>query len=66
MILKKSNEIKELAARAVGEITLREAILELKTWCESAEFELTDYTNNNRTTPLIREWKDLMTKVSDN
>ena len=50
----------------MGEITLREAILELKTWCDSAEFELTDYTNNNRTTPLIKEWKDLMTKVSDN
>jgi dynein heavy chain 2 len=38
----------------------------LKTWCDTSEFELTEYTNNNRTTPLIREWKDLMTKVSDN
>ncbi len=47
-------------------MNLREAILELKTWCDTAEFELTDYVSNNRTTPLIKEWKDLMTKVSDN
>jgi dynein heavy chain 2 len=45
---------------------LREAIFELKTWCDTAEFELTEYNNNNRATPLIKEWKELMTKVSDN
>ena len=66
IILKQANQIKELQARAQGEVTLREAILELKTWCDTCEFELTEYTNNKRVTPLIKEWKDLMTKVSDN
>lgn len=47
-------------------MTLREAVQELKIWCETAEFELSEFTNNNRSTPLIKEWKDLMTKVSDN
>ncbi|CAD8135851.1 unnamed protein product [Paramecium octaurelia] len=66
LILDKQNDIRELQARAQGEITLREAIFELKTWCDTSEFDLTDYTNNNRVTPLIKEWKELMTKVSDN
>ena len=37
--------------------------MELKTWCDTAEFELTEYSSNNRSTPLIREWKELVTKV---
>ena len=65
-LLKKANDIKELALRAQGEVSLREAIQELKAWCENTEFEMTEYTTNGRMTPLIREWKDLMTKVSDN
>ena len=65
-ILQKANEIKDLALRAQGEISLREAIQELKVWCETTEFEMTEYQANNRMTPLIKEWKDLMTKVSDN
>ena len=41
-ILQKSNDIKELCARAQGEISLREAIQELKVWCDTAEFDLTE------------------------
>lgn len=62
----KQAEIKELAARAQGEISLREAIQELKVWCETTDFQLTEYKANDRSTPLIKEWKDMMTKVSDN
>lgn len=65
-MVQRMNDLKELSARAVGEVTLREAVQELKTWCETAEFDLTEYTSNGRTTPLIKEWKDMMTKVSDN
>ena len=65
-IIKKTNDIKDLALRAQGEVSLREAIQELKVWCETTEFEMTEYQANNRMTPLIKEWKDLMTKVSDN
>ena len=66
ILLEKINDMKELAARAQGEVSLREAVQELRVWCETTEFELTDYTANGRTTPLIKEWRDLMTKVSDN
>ena len=66
MMLKKSKDIKELSDKAQGEVTIREAIRELKSWCENAEFTLTDYENLNRKTPLIKEWKEVMTQVSDN
>lgn len=65
-ILKNQNKIKELQARAQGEIVLRMSIVELTTWIESYEFEFSEYTSNSRTTPLIKEWKDMLTKVSDN
>ena len=49
----------------MGEVTIREAINELRVWCESTEFTLSDYASNGRTTPLIKEWKEIMTAVSD-
>lgn len=65
VMLKKAKDIKELADKAQGEVTIREAINELRTWCESTEFELTDYESNGRQTPLIKEWKEVITQVSD-
>lgn len=61
IMLKKAKDIKELADKAQGEVTIREAINELRTWCESTEFELTDYESNGRQTPLIKEWKEVIT-----
>jgi dynein heavy chain 2, cytosolic len=65
-MIKKQDALKELQARVVGEVTLREAIQELKIWTEEARFELTSLVSNGKETPLIKEWKELMTKVSDN
>lgn len=62
----KANDIRELIARAQGETTIRDAIQELTVWCSTADFDLADYENNGRKTPLIREWKELTSKVSDN
>jgi len=64
-LIEKANDIKELCARAQGEVSIREAIHELRVWCETVEFNLLEYTQNNRTTPLIKEWKEIMTQVSD-
>ena len=66
VMLKRSKEIKELSDKAQGEVTIREAIKELRDWCDGAEFTLTDYDSNGRRTPLIKEWKEIMTQVSDN
>lgn len=63
----KTVEIKDLGARAQGEVSLREAIQELRAWCDQTEFVLTDYVGGKgRTVPLIKEWKDIMNQVSDN
>ena len=32
---------------------------------ENTEFVLSDYESNGRTTPLIKEWKEVITAVSD-
>lgn len=64
-MLKKTKEIKELADKAQGEVTIREAINELRNWCDTTEFVLTEYESNNRTTPLVKEWKEIITQVSD-
>ena len=47
-------------------MTIREAINELRQWCDNTEFVLTMHNSNNRETPLIKEWKEVMTQVSDN
>ena len=65
VMLKKTKEIKELADKAQGEVTIREAINELRTWCENTEFILSDYDSNGRVTPLVKEWKEIITQVSD-
>ena len=59
-------KITELAARAQGEVTIREAVQELKLWAETCEFELLEHkTFSGINTVLIKGWKDLFTHVSD-
>jgi dynein heavy chain 2 len=42
-MIEKAKDIRELADTAQGEVTIREAINELKIWCESTEFVLTEH-----------------------
>ena len=65
LLAEKAGDIKELCARAQGEVSIREAIHELRVWCETVEFSLFEYTQGGRTTPLVKEWKEIMTQVSD-
>lgn len=65
VMIKKGKEIRELSDKAQGEVTIREAINELRVWCENTEFVLTEHNSNGRQTPLIKEWKEVMTQVSD-
>ena len=34
-------------------------------WSQETAFALTEHTENGRQTPLIKDWKDLTTQVSD-
>jgi dynein heavy chain 2 len=65
-LLKKGDLVKELHARAQGEVTIREALQELRTWAMETEFTLVPREDNGRVTSLIRDWKELMTQVGDN
>lgn len=65
-VLLSEKEIRDLVARAQGELTLREALEELVKWCAEREFELGVHSSESKPLPLVREWKDLSTQVSDN
>lgn len=57
---------KDMTARAQGEVTIREAIMELKAWAETASVELFDHEEEGRVTPLIKNWRDVLTELGDN
>ena len=61
-----AEQVKELQARAQGEVTIREAIQELRIWCDETKFSLYEHVQNERSTPLIKDWKELLTQLSDN
>lgn len=38
-------------------MTIRKAMQELKVWASDTSFTLIDHVENNRSTPLIKEWR---------
>jgi len=46
-MVKESSALDELAARAQGEISIREAVQELRVWSEQTDFQLTEYKVRN-------------------
>eukprot|EP00753_Platysulcus_tardus_P014516 PLAT4386.4.p1 GENE.PLAT4386.4~~PLAT4386.4.p1 ORF type:complete len:4448 (-),score=2754.09 PLAT4386.4:79-13422(-) len=62
--------LKDLTSRAQGEVTIREAMQDLKAWTNTAEFTLMEHTmeigGRTMKTPLIREWRETMTALGDN
>lgn len=66
LILERLTVIQDLISRAQGEATLREALQQLAIWWETVEFEFTIYEGKKNKCPLIREWKEMTSKVSDN
>jgi dynein heavy chain 2 len=59
-------EIKELNSRAQGEDQIRVALHELRVWETTTEFTIAEYTDNpKKRVPLIKEWKEVMTKLGD-
>jgi dynein heavy chain 2 len=57
--------VKNLQARAMGEVQIREALLELRGWERSAEIKLLTQEESGRRVPLIKEWKDLFLEMGD-
>eukprot|EP00931_Biecheleriopsis_adriatica_P043590 TRINITY_DN24917_c0_g1_i1.p1 TRINITY_DN24917_c0_g1~~TRINITY_DN24917_c0_g1_i1.p1 ORF type:complete len:4311 (+),score=994.91 TRINITY_DN24917_c0_g1_i1:69-13001(+) len=65
LITEKVDDLKELTARAIGEVTIRDAVMEVSAWFEQAEFSFMDHPVKGGTVPLIKDWKDLLSEVSD-
>jgi dynein heavy chain 2 len=59
--------LKDLVARAQGEVTLREALMELRGWADSAEFKLQKHVSgvDGRATSLIKEWREMGAELGD-
>ncbi|EAY15861.1 hypothetical protein TVAG_160340 [Trichomonas vaginalis G3] len=55
------HKIKQLCERAKGEGTIRSALREIREWNMHTEFILFEQQG----VPVIKEWKDLLTQVSD-
>ena len=67
VIHKKIDDIKFLAARAQGEIALRESLADLQAWCETTQFVFMEYQDQEKASLLlIKEWTDVLTEVGDN
>lgn len=65
-ILENESAIRNLAARAVGEITLREAISELTSWFEATPLEVSEYrTCDGESIFIIGEWQELLSGLSE-
>jgi dynein heavy chain 2 len=60
--------LKDLTSRAQGEVTIRDALQELRAWGETADFHLLEHVSNvnGRKTALIKDWKELFTEIGDN
>ena len=61
-LMERNKDITALSARAQGEVTIREAVEELKVWGENAKFSLLEYDKH---LSIIKDWKDLFTALSD-
>lgn len=58
--------VKVLHARAQGEVTIRDALLELRAWTETAELSLLVHEHDGRRVAIIKDWKDITLALGDN
>eukprot|EP00760_Papus_ankaliazontas_P008674 PhM_4_TR13906/c0_g1_i1/m.49396/K10414/DYNC2H, DNCH2; dynein heavy chain 2, cytosolic len=66
IVVKKETELRALHARAQGEIQIRDALQEVRTWAHATEFKLVPHPDPSKKIQLISEWKELLTALSDN
>ncbi|TMW62553.1 hypothetical protein Poli38472_005171 [Pythium oligandrum] len=58
--------VKVLHARAQGEVTIREALQELRAWTETAELSLLAHEHDGRHVSIIKDWKEILLALGDN
>ena len=65
LLVEHAEEVRQLNARAQGEVAIREALQEVTVWSQETAFALTEHDENGRQTPLIKDWKEMTTAISD-
>lgn len=58
--------VKVLHARAQGEVTIRDALQELRAWTETAELSLLVHEHDGHRVSIIKDWKDITLALGDN
>ncbi|CAK4071541.1 unnamed protein product [Aphanomyces euteiches] len=58
--------VKVLHARAQGEVTIRDALQELRAWTQTAELSLLQHEQDGKTCCIIKDWKDITLQLGDN
>ncbi|OQR98203.1 dynein heavy chain [Achlya hypogyna] len=58
--------VKVLHARAQGEVTIRDALQELKAWTQTAELALLEHESDGKRLCIIKDWKDTTLALGDN
>lgn len=63
--MKHVDALKEMNSKAAGEVVIRQALGELDVWEVDARFTLIPHTDSSgNQVMLIKEWKDVINKVS--
>ena len=68
LLIEKMDDLKTLHAQAQGEVTLREALHQLKVWGLDRRFSVIKHAiagPRGGSVSLIKEWKDLFTEVAE-
>eukprot|EP00759_Apiculatamorpha_spiralis_P039816 PhF_6_TR38629/c0_g1_i1/m.57632/K10414/DYNC2H, DNCH2; dynein heavy chain 2, cytosolic len=65
-LVQKEPELRALHARAQGEVQIRDALQEIRTWAHATEFKLVPHPDPAKKMVLITEWKELLTALGDN
>ncbi|OQS05963.1 dynein heavy chain [Thraustotheca clavata] len=58
--------VKVLHARAQGEVTIRDALQELKAWTQTAELSLLEHEQDGKKISIIKDWKEITLQLGDN
>ena len=69
LLIEKLDDLKKLHSQAQGEVTLREALHQLKVWGLDRRFSTIKHNiagPRGGSVSLIKDWKDLFTEVADN
>ena len=66
-LIQKKQSIIDLNFRAIGEVTIRDALSEIELWSSTISLNVVPFVNSiNEEMFIIQDWKEIVTQLSDN